>query len=55
LIDETKGGALPRDLVKRLKSGTYFGPRPRAASSRLASQLNGTIRDQTGAVVPRAM
>jgi type I restriction enzyme M protein len=25
LIDETKGGALPRDLVKRLKSGTYFG------------------------------
>jgi type I restriction enzyme M protein len=25
LIDETKGGALPRDLVKRLKSDTYFG------------------------------
>jgi type I restriction enzyme M protein len=25
LIEETKGGALPRDLVKRLKSETYFG------------------------------
>jgi len=25
LIDESKGGALQRDLVKRLKSGTYFG------------------------------
>jgi len=25
LIDETKGGALPRDLVKRLNSDTYFG------------------------------
>lgn len=25
LIDETKGGALPRDLAKRLKSDTYFG------------------------------
>ena len=25
LIGETKGGALPRDLVKRLKSDTYFG------------------------------
>jgi len=25
LIDETKGGALPRDLVKRLKSDSYFG------------------------------
>ncbi len=25
LIEETKGGALPRDLVKRLKSDTYFG------------------------------
>jgi type I restriction enzyme M protein len=25
LMDGTKGGALPRDLVKRLKSETYFG------------------------------
>ena len=25
LIEETKGGALPRDLAKRLKSDTYFG------------------------------
>jgi type I restriction enzyme M protein len=25
LIDETKGGALPRDQAKRLKSDTYFG------------------------------
>lgn len=25
LIEQTKGGALPRDLVKRLKSDTYFG------------------------------
>ena len=25
LIDETKGGALPRDLAKRLRSDTYFG------------------------------
>jgi type I restriction enzyme M protein len=25
LMDQTKGGALPRDLAKRLKSGTYFG------------------------------
>jgi len=25
LIDATKGGALPRDLAKRLKSDTYFG------------------------------
>jgi type I restriction enzyme M protein len=25
LIEESKGGALPRDLVKRLKSETYFG------------------------------
>ncbi len=25
LIDQTKGGALPRDLAKRLKSDTYFG------------------------------
>jgi type I restriction enzyme M protein len=33
LIEETKGGALPRDLAKRLTSDTYFGqelvPRPR--------------------------
>jgi type I restriction enzyme M protein len=33
LMDQTKGGALPRDLAKRLKSETYFGqelvPRPR--------------------------
>jgi type I restriction enzyme M protein len=25
LIEETKGGALPRDLAKRLRSDTYFG------------------------------
>ena len=25
LMDQTKGGALPRDLAKRIKSGTYFG------------------------------
>jgi type I restriction enzyme M protein len=25
LIEQTKGGALPRELAKRLKSGTYFG------------------------------
>jgi type I restriction enzyme M protein len=25
LMDQTKGGALSRDLAKRLKSGTYFG------------------------------
>jgi type I restriction enzyme M protein len=25
LIDQTKGGALPRDLAKRVKSETYFG------------------------------
>ena len=25
LMDETKGGALPRDVAKRIKSGTYFG------------------------------
>jgi type I restriction enzyme M protein len=25
LIDETKGGALPRELAKRLRSDTYFG------------------------------
>lgn len=25
LIEQTKGGALPRDLAKRIKSGTYFG------------------------------
>jgi type I restriction enzyme M protein len=25
LIEQTKGGALPRDLAKRLKSDTYFG------------------------------
>ena len=25
LMEQTKGGALPRDLAKRLKSGTYFG------------------------------
>src|SRR6202051_4787749 len=25
LIDQTKGGALPRELAKRLKSDTYFG------------------------------
>lgn len=25
LMDQTKGGALPRELAKRLKSGTYFG------------------------------
>jgi type I restriction enzyme M protein len=33
LINQTKGGAFPRDLAKRLKSDTYFGqelvPRPR--------------------------
>jgi type I restriction enzyme M protein len=25
LIEQTKGGALPRDLAKRIKTGTYFG------------------------------
>jgi len=25
LMKQTKGGALPRDLAKRIKSGTYFG------------------------------
>src|SRR3984957_10733988 len=25
LMGQTKGGALPRDLAKRIKSGTYFG------------------------------
>ncbi len=25
LMEQTKGGALPRDLAKRVKSGTYFG------------------------------
>src|SRR5262249_44522137 len=33
LIEQTKGGALPRELAKKLKSDTYFGqelvPRPR--------------------------